>query len=78
MAKQLYGQFRFPVAVARGQGKATGKAKMAQISGLAFKNLFFSSSLASGQLATSFGEAGTVPGTGPLHRHVREFRRLAG
>ena len=65
-AKELYGQFQFPVAIARGQGKATGKAKMAQISGLAFNNLFFGSALASGQLATSFGEAGTVPGTGPF------------
>ena len=61
-AKELYGQYQFPVAIARGQGKATGKAKMAQISGLAFNNLFFGGSLASGQLATSFGEAGTVPG----------------
>ena len=62
-AKELYGQYQFPVAIARGQGKATGKAKMAQISGLAFNNLFFGGSLASGQLATSFGEAGTVPGS---------------
>ena len=62
-AKELYGQYQFPVAIARGQGKATGKAKMAQISGLAFNNLFFGGTLASGQLATSFGEAGTVPGS---------------
>ena len=62
-AKELYGQYQFPVAIARGQGKATGKAKTAQISGLAFNNLFFGGSLASGQLTTSFGEAGTVPGS---------------
>jgi hypothetical protein len=58
--KTLTGQFQFPVAVARGAGKITGKAKMAQISGLAFNNLFFGQTLASGQLATSFGEAGTI------------------
>jgi hypothetical protein len=62
-AKELYGQYQFPVAIARGQGKATGKAKMAQISGLAFNNLFFGGSLTAGQLATAFGEAGTVPGS---------------
>jgi hypothetical protein len=61
VAKELYGQYQFPVAIARGQGKATGKAKMAQVSGLAFNNLFFGGTLASGQLATAFGEAGTIP-----------------
>jgi hypothetical protein len=60
-AKELYGQYQFPVAIARGQGKATGKAKMAQVSGLAFNNLFFGGTLGAGQLATSYGEAGTVP-----------------
>lgn len=64
-AKELYGQYQFPVAIARGQGKASGKAKMAQVSGLAFNNLFFGGTLASGQLATSFGEAGTVPASSP-------------
>jgi hypothetical protein len=59
-SKQLYGQNQFPVAVARGTGKLAGKAKMARISGLAFNNLFFGQALATGQLATSFGEAGTV------------------
>jgi len=65
-AKQLYGQFQFPVAVARGQAKASGKAKMAQVSGLAFNNLFFGASMATGQLATSFGEAQSVPGSTPF------------
>ena len=32
--KELYGQLQFPVAIARGQGKITGKAKFAQILGL--------------------------------------------
>jgi hypothetical protein len=59
-SKELYGQFQWPVAIARGQGKITGKAKMARISGIAFNNLFFGQALTVGQLATSFGEAGTV------------------
>ncbi|HEY3919448.1 MAG TPA: hypothetical protein VGL83_16790 [Stellaceae bacterium] len=64
-AKELYGQYQFPVAIARGQGKATGKAKMAQVSGLAFNSLFFGGTLTGGQLATSFGEAGSVPASSP-------------
>ena len=35
------------------------------MSGLAFNNLFFGQSLATGQLATSYGEAGTVPSSLP-------------
>lgn len=65
-AKELYGQYQFPVAIARGQAKASGKAKMAQVSGLAFNNLFFGASLAVGQLATSFGEAQNIPSGTPF------------
>ena len=63
--KELYGQYQFPLAIARGQAKAQAKAKLAQVSGLAFNALFFGQSLASGQLATSYGEAGTVPASSP-------------
>ncbi len=63
--KQLYGQYQFPIAVARGEGKMTGKAKMAQVSGLAFNSLFFGQTLAAGQLATAFGEAHAVPAGTP-------------
>ena len=65
-AKELYGQYQFPVAIARGQGKATGKAKMARVSGLTFNNLFFGASLVPGQLATAFGEAQSVPASTPF------------
>lgn len=65
-AKELYGQYQFPVAIARGQGKASGKAKMARVSGLAFNHLFFGASLVAGQLATAFGEAQSVPGSTPF------------
>ncbi|MDE2229905.1 MAG: hypothetical protein KGL11_12815 [Alphaproteobacteria bacterium] len=63
--KELYGQYQFPLAIARGQAKAQAKAKLAQVSGLAFNALFFGQSLASGQLTTSYGEAGTVPASSP-------------
>lgn len=61
--KELYGQYQFPVAIARGKAKFTGKSKMAKISGLAFGNLFFGITPVAGQIATAFAEAGAVPGT---------------
>src|SRR6185437_3547873 len=64
--KELYGQYQFPVAIGRGQGKLTGNAKMAQISGLAFNNLFFGQSLTPGQLTTAFGESHVVPAVTPF------------
>jgi hypothetical protein len=39
--KELYGQLQFPVAIARGQAKITGKAKFAQILGLLYSDIFF-------------------------------------
>jgi len=36
--KELTGQFQRPVAIARGTIKTTGKAKVARISGIAFRN----------------------------------------
>ena len=63
--KELYGQYQFPLAIARGQAKASAKAKLAQVSGLAFNNLFFGQTLATGQLATSYGEAASVPSSSP-------------
>jgi hypothetical protein len=59
--KELYGQFQFPVAIARGTGKTTGKAKVASLSGVAYNALFFGMALSAGQLAFAYGEAGVVP-----------------
>lgn len=58
--KELYGQYQLPVAIARGKGKFTGKAKMANISGLALGTLFFGINPAAGQVATIFGEGPTA------------------
>jgi len=63
--KELYGQNQFALAIARGTAKMTGKAKMAQISGLAFNNLFFGMGMATSTYATAFGEADSVPGSSP-------------
>jgi hypothetical protein len=63
--KELHGQLQFPVAIARGQGKITGKAKFAQILGLLYSDIFFGLAPASGQFAVSQLEAATVPATTP-------------
>jgi hypothetical protein len=63
--KPLYGQLQFPVAIARGQGKITGKAKFAQILGLLYSDIFFGLTPATGQFAVSQLEAASVPATTP-------------
>jgi hypothetical protein len=62
--KELYGQNQFPVAIARGAGKVTGKAKVASISGIAMAALFFGSAVTAGQSAFAYGEAVTVQAGG--------------
>ncbi len=64
--KELYGQLQFPVAIARGQGKITGKAKFAQILGLLYSDIFFGITAATGQFAISELEAAIVPAVIPF------------
>jgi hypothetical protein len=64
--KELYGQFQFPVAILRGQGKISGKAKFAQILGLLYTDLFFGATAATGQFAVSELEAAIVPAVTPF------------
>jgi len=59
--KPLYGQFQFPVVIARGQGKITCKAKVAQVQGLLFSDLFFGTAPGIGQYAISQLEPAIVP-----------------
>ena len=47
-SKQLFGQYQFPIALARGEGKITGKAKFANIDGPLFNDCFFGQSLNAG------------------------------
>jgi hypothetical protein len=63
--KELYGQLQFPVAIARGQGKISGKAKFAQILGLLYSDIFFGVTAATGQFAVSELEAAIVPAVTP-------------
>lgn len=61
--KQLFGQNQFPLAVARGTIKATGKVKAAVISGLAWNAVFYGYGSGSGGLSTSNQIAWTVGST---------------
>src|SRR5690348_7658898 len=63
--KELWGQFQFPVDIARGQGKVTGKARFARIFGAIYGDLFFGQTAVSGQLTVAENEAMTVPATTP-------------
>jgi hypothetical protein len=63
-AKKLMGQFQFPVAVGRGAGSVSGKAKFANIDGGVLFNLFFSNvTPTANQKDVAFNEAGSIPTT---------------
>lgn len=59
--KELYGQYQFPLALARGTGKITGKADFAQFNAQVFNDLFFGAgSVATGSVRAVVAEAATV------------------
>jgi hypothetical protein len=60
-SKEVYGEGQFPVAVGRGTGKITGKAKSAQIQSRIYADLFFGTPLTTGRSALAQGEAGIIP-----------------
>ncbi len=59
--KPLYGQNQYALSVGRSTIKATGKAKMAQISGLALNAAFHGSTFTAGSLQLVSAEAHSVP-----------------
>jgi hypothetical protein len=61
--KDLFGQYQFPIASARGTSKITGKAKFANINANALASLFFNELTATGQQLIAINEAGTIPTT---------------
>lgn len=59
--KELYGQFQFPVALARGTAKVTGKADFAQFNAQSFNDLFFGqTNPPTGEVLTAVAETGNV------------------
>jgi hypothetical protein len=63
--KELYSQVSFPVDIARGKGKITGKAKMARVFGNLYADLFFGTTANTGETNVSENEQNTVPNTPP-------------
>lgn len=63
--KQLFGQYQFALAVARGKTKIEGKFGTGNIDVAAFNKLFFNSTggVATGEKKQAINEAGTIPGT---------------
>ena len=61
--KELYGQGQFPVAAAAGQQKVSGKAKVGQINGRLYNDLFFGGTTAVGTTQLVYQEAGAIPGS---------------
>jgi hypothetical protein len=61
--KELFGQKQFAVALGRGQGKISGKAKAANIQAAMFNDLFFGQSVSVGATYFVSAELGVVPST---------------
>lgn len=59
--RPLHGQFQFPVDVARGKGKITGKAAFARFFGAIYGDLFFGTTPTTGMTDVAENEAGTIP-----------------
>lgn len=64
--KELHGQNQFAVAVGRGKGKITGKAKFAQINGLLLNTLFFGQTMTAGIVSDVYDTTGAaIPASSP-------------
>jgi hypothetical protein len=62
--KMLYGTNQFPLAIARGKGKGTVKAKNGQVNGAMLNNAFFGQTKATGQNGVVQDVSGTaIPAT---------------
>lgn len=61
--KELFATNQYPIDVARGKVKITGKAKVAEIKGAMYNELFFGETLSTGQLKYAYNESTTL-GTG--------------
>lgn len=59
--KELFGQNKFPLVVAQGTVKVSGKFKPATISGIAWNNTMFGQSFTSGGFTWNIDEAHSVP-----------------
>lgn len=58
--KELYSQLQFPIDIARGKGKITGKAKLARVFAALYADLFFGAASTTGETNVSEGEVHTA------------------
>ncbi len=62
--KMLHGQNQFPIAVGRGKGKVTGKAKAAQLNGSLLNSIVFGQTLSNGIISDVYDTTGAaIPAT---------------
>lgn len=62
--KELFGSNQFPLAIGRGKGKITGKAKMADIKGKQWSDIVFGQTLAAGIVGDVYDTTGAaIPAT---------------
>ena len=59
--KELYGSGQYPIEIARGKRKLTGKAKFNEVNALAIAALHYGLNTSTGRLVAAVGEAGVVP-----------------
>lgn len=59
--KQLFGQYQFPLDVARGKTKVEGKAATGNVDVTSFNQFFFGLTANTGQTLRAINEVGTVP-----------------
>lgn len=64
--KMLHGSNQFPIAIGRGKGKISGKAKAAQINGALFNSIFFGQTLTAGIIGDVFDTSGALIPTTPF------------
>ncbi|CAN5950499.1 unnamed protein product [Sphagnum jensenii] len=61
--KELYSQLGWPIDIARGKGKITGKAKMARVFSALYADLFFGATSVTGETNVSENESYTLAAT---------------
>lgn len=78
--KELYGQYQFPIDLARGAGKVACKAKFAQFNALALNDLFYGETAnpTGGAEATAVAEAQTVAANVVYPTHNTAYVRDLG
>ena len=71
--KELYSQLGWPIDIARGKGKITGKAKMARVFGALYADLFFGNTAATGEDNVSENELYTLAAATQTVSHATSF-----